>query len=138
MAGRRFVDTNVLLYSVSRSPAEAGKRDRAIALLASSDLALSTQVLQEFYVQATWSGRPDALPHDLAAGLVQAWTRFPVQDVSLSIVMAALDIRARYGFSYWDSAIIAAAQAMDCRELLSEDMSHGQRVGRLRIVDPFR
>ncbi|MBV8189406.1 MAG: PIN domain-containing protein [Alphaproteobacteria bacterium] len=138
MAARRFIDTNVLLYSISLHPREAAKRQRAIALLASEDLALSAQVLQEFYVQATRSGRPDALPHDIASGLVRAWARFPVQEISLAIVTAALDIRARHGFSYWDAAIIAAAQALGCRELLSEDMSHGQRVGSVRIVDPFR
>ena len=57
MAARRFIDTNVLLYSISRDPAEAAKRDRAVALLAADDLGLSAQVLQEFYVQATRASR---------------------------------------------------------------------------------
>lgn len=134
----RFVDTNVLLYSISRDAAEASKRDRAIELLTASDLALSTQVLQEFYVQATRRTRADALSHDLAAGLVRAWSRFPVQEISLGVVMAALEIKAARGFSYWDSAIIAAAQTLGCRELLSEDLSHGQRIGDMTIVNPFR
>jgi len=138
MAARRFVDTNILLYSISRHPGEAAKRDRAVALLAATDLALSAQVLQEFYVQATRATRDDALAHDIAAGLVRAWARFPVQEISLAIVMAALEIRAAHGFSYWDSAIVAAAQALGCRELLSEDMGHGRRIGDLTILDPFR
>jgi predicted nucleic acid-binding protein len=138
MAARRFIDTNVLLYSISRHPGEAAKRNRAVALLAGNDLALSAQVLQEFYVQATRPTRTDALPHDIAAGLVRAWARFPVQETSLDIVLAALEIHAKHGFSYWDSAILAAAQALGCRELLSEDMDHGRRVGDLRIVNPFR
>ena len=138
MAARRFIDTNVLLYSISRQPSEATKRNRAIALLTADDLALSAQVLQEFYVQATRASRADALPHDIAAGLVRAWARFPVQEISLAIVTDALEIHARHGFSYWDSAIVAAAQALDCRELLSEDMADGRRVGSLRIVNPFR
>jgi predicted nucleic acid-binding protein len=138
MAARRFVDTNILLYSISRHPGEAAKRDRAVALLAATDLALSAQVLQEFYVQATRATRDDALAHDIAAGLVRAWARFPVQEISLAIVMAALEIRAARGFSYWDSAIVAAAQALGCRELLSEDMGHGRRIGDLTILDPFR
>jgi len=138
MAARRFVDTNILLYSISRHPGEVAKRDRAVALLAATDLALSAQVLQEFYVQATRATRDDALAHDIAAGLVRAWARFPVQEISLAIVMAALEIRAAHGFSYWDSAIVAAAQALGCRELLSEDMGHGRRIGDLTILDPFR
>jgi predicted nucleic acid-binding protein len=138
MAARRFIDTNVLLYSISRHPREAAKRDRAVALLAAGDLALSAQVLQEFYVQATRATRDDALAHDIAAGLVRAWARFPVQEISLGVVTAALEIRGTHGFSYWDSAIVAAAQALGCRELLSEDMSHGRRIGNLTILDPFR
>jgi len=138
MAARRFVDTNILLYSISRHPDEAAKRDRAIGLLAATDLALSAQVLQEFYVQATRVTRADALPHDIATGLVRAWPRFPVQEISSAIVIAALEIHAVHGFSYWDSAIVAAAQALGCEELLSEDMSHGRRIGNLTILDPFR
>src|SRR5689334_21115919 len=52
MTGPRFIDTNILLYSISRDPAEASKRDIAIALLDAENIALSVQVLQEFYVQA--------------------------------------------------------------------------------------
>ncbi|WP_421994159.1 PIN domain-containing protein [Reyranella sp.] len=138
MAPRRFLDTNILLYSISRDPAEAAKRERAVALLGATDLGLSAQVLQEFYVQATRPTRDDALPHEVAAGLVRAWARFPVQEISLAVVMTALEIRVSHGFSYWDSAIVAAAQALGCRELLSEDMSHGRRVGGVKIVNPFR
>jgi predicted nucleic acid-binding protein len=55
----RFLDTNVLIYSISRDPAEAAKRDRAVALLDQDDNALSVQVLQEFYMQATRPTRRD-------------------------------------------------------------------------------
>ena len=133
-----FLDTNILLYSISRDPSEAEKRDRAIALLDQDDWSLSTQVLQEFYVQATRPSRSDALSHDIADGLVRAWQRFQVQDITPTIVNAALDIKSRYGFSYWDSAIIAAAQAQGCARLYSEDISHGQVIDSLQIVDPFR
>lgn len=133
-----FLDTNILLYSISRHPAEAAKRERAILLLEQDDWHLSVQVLQEFYVQATRASRTAPLPHDIAAGLVRAWLRFHVQDTTPAIVVAALDIKARHGFSYWDAAIVAAAVAQGCRLLYSEDMSHGQIVEGLRIVDPFR
>jgi predicted nucleic acid-binding protein len=132
-----FLDTNILLYSISSDPDEAGKRQRALALL-DRDVRLSVQVLQEFYVQATRASRPDALPHEIAAGLVRAWQRFETQEMTLAIVNAALDIKARYGFSYWDASIIAAALAQDCGELFSEDLSDGQLVGSLRVVNPFR
>jgi predicted nucleic acid-binding protein len=95
-------------------------------------------VLGEFYVQATRPTRPDPLPHDIAAGLIVTWTRFRVQPVTLYIVAAALEIKAAHGFSYWDSAIIAAARALGCEELYSEDMTHGRDVEGVRIVNPFR
>ena len=134
----RFLDTNILLYSISRDPAEAAKRDRAINLIEGGGNALSVQVLQEFYVQATRQTRSDAIAHDLAAGLIRTWLRFKVQEISVSIMAGALDIKATYGLSYWDAAIVAAARALGCRELYSEDMSHGREVEGITIVNPFR
>jgi len=134
----RFLDTNILLYSISRDPAEARKRDIAIALLDADDVALSVQVLQEFYVQATRATRRDALSHEIAASLIRTWLRFKIQDTTLPIVLDALEIRIAYGLSYWDAAIVAAARALGCRELVSEDMTHGREVEGVRIVNPFR
>ncbi|HKM72906.1 MAG TPA: PIN domain-containing protein [Stellaceae bacterium] len=113
MTPRHFLDTNILLYSISRHPAEASKRDRAIDLLERDDGALSVQVLQEFYVQATRSTRPDPLSHEIATGLIATWTRFRVQEITLSILAGASEIKASHGFSYWDSAIIAAPVPSD-------------------------
>jgi predicted nucleic acid-binding protein len=138
MSSLRFIDTNILLYSISRDPAETSKRDIAIALLDADDMALSVQVLQEFYVQATRASRPDALSHDIAVGLVRTWLRFKVQEITLPIMTGALEIRATYQLSYWDAAIIAAARALGCRELLSEDMSHGREIEGVTITNPFR
>jgi predicted nucleic acid-binding protein len=138
MKPQHFLDTSVLLYSISRDSSESAKRARAIALLDADDGAVSVQVLQEFYVQATRPTRPDPLPHELAVGLIATWRRFAVQDISLSILTAALQISAAHRFSYWDSAILAAARALGCRTLYSEDMSHGREIDGVTIVDPFR
>jgi predicted nucleic acid-binding protein len=133
-----FLDTNILLYSISRNPAESLKRDRAVALLDDDSGSLSIQVLQEFYVQATRSSRADAVPHELAAGLIEAWSRFRIQDMTLPVLNSALRIRKAYGFSFWDSAIIAAALVLGCNRVYTEDLTHGQVVDGLAIVDPFR
>ncbi len=138
MKARHFLDTSILLYSISSDPAEDEKRDRARVLFDKDDGALSVQVLQEFYVQATWPTRLNPLPHGIAAGLIDAWMRFAVQEITLSILDAALEIKAAHGFSYWDSAIIAAARALGCGELYSEDMSHGREIEGILIVNPFR
>ena len=134
----RFLDTNILLYSISKDPSEASKQALAIELLANDNNALSVQVLQEFYVQATRPSRKDALTHALAAGLIQTWLRFRVQDVTLSILQEGLRIKLAYGFSYWDSAIIAAAIAMGCHELCSEDLADGRIIEGVTICNPFR
>jgi hypothetical protein len=62
----RFLDKNILLYSISRDPTETTKHDLAVTLIDAGNNALSVQVLQEFYVQATRPTRPDRLPHDIA------------------------------------------------------------------------
>ena len=133
-----FLDTNVLLYAISTHPAEAPKRDIARALLDGDDVALSVQVLQEFYVQATRATRADALSHQLAAGLVRTWLRFRIQETTVAVVLDALDIGAKHRLSFWDAAIVAAARALGCAELLSEDMTDGQQIDGLVIRNPFR
>jgi predicted nucleic acid-binding protein len=137
MSRRFFIDTNILLYSISSAPDEAVKRERAIALVEADDGTLSVQVLQEFYVQATRPTRPDALSHEVAAGFIETWARFDVQDVTLSILQSALEIKAAHRFSYWDCAIIAAAQAQGCDTLYSEDLAHGRVVNGVQIINPF-
>ncbi|MDR3106938.1 MAG: PIN domain-containing protein [Bifidobacteriaceae bacterium] len=133
----RFVDTNILLYAISTDPGEADKAELARHLLGETDLALSVQVLQEFYVQATRAGKANPLTHEQAAALVESFTRFRVQDLTLAVVRAALRTRSRYNLSYWDSAIIEAARALGCRTVISEDLNHGQDYGGVTVVNPF-
>ena len=134
----QFADTNVLLYSISTDSAEETKAERARQILRDRDLRLSVQVLQEFYVQATRPTRRDALPHDIAVGLIRTWLRFRVQETSVSIMTSALEIKAEHGLSYWDAAIVAAARALGCGELYSEDMTHGRVIERVATINPFR
>jgi len=133
-----FVDTNILLYSISTAVDERSKRDQALSIIQGDDCALSVQVLQEFYAQATRPSRPDPLPHDTAAGLVRSWLRFRVQENTVPILLGALELRAEHGFSFWDSAIVAAARALGCRELYSEVLQHGREIGGVTIINPFR
>jgi predicted nucleic acid-binding protein len=79
-----------------------------------------------------------AVPHDIAVGLSGTWLRFRVQETSVSIMTGALEIKAQHGLSYWDAAIVAAARALGCRELYSEDMTHGREIDRVTIINPFR
>jgi predicted nucleic acid-binding protein len=133
----RFVDTNILLYAVSRDPEERHKAERARGILAERDLALSVQVLQEFYVQATRESRPDPLTHEQAAKLVESFLRFPVADVTTQVVLAGLATRQRFRISYWDAAILEAARALGCETVLSEDLSGGQDYAGVVVENPF-
>jgi predicted nucleic acid-binding protein len=133
-----FLDTNVLLYSISTAADEAPKRDRAIELLDDDDCVLSVQVLQEFCVQSTRASRAGALPHATAVSLIATWNRFRIQDNTLAVLNSALEVRDQTGFSFWDCSIIAAAQIAGCEKLYSEDLSDGRQVNGVLVVDPFR
>ncbi len=133
----RFVDTNVLLYAVSVLSEDADKRRRARELLTEADLAVSVQVLQEFYHQATHPSRSAPLTHDDALLFMEPIMSFHVQAVTLEVFRAALSIRQRFGLSYWDSAILAAARTIGCDAVYSEDMSSEQDYNDLRVINPF-
>jgi len=134
----RFVDTNILIYAISDAPEERTKRDKATALLTQRDLALSTQVLQEFYTQTTRMSRPDRLSHEQAAELLTTFTRFPIQHITPELVFNAVRSHRRFGLAYWDAAIIEAARLLGCEVVLSEDMAHGEDYDGVGVVNPFR
>jgi predicted nucleic acid-binding protein len=133
----RFVDTNILLYAISRDPVESANAQLASDLLAERDLGLSVQVLQEFYVQATRQTRADRLTHEQAVALVESFGRFPVQETTAALVLAAMSTRQRFGISYWDAAIIEAARSLGCETVLSEDLNDGQDYAGVRVQNPF-
>ena len=133
----RFVDTNILVYAISTAPEDEARRRIARELLARTDLVLSAQVLQEFYVQATRPTGPAALKHRETVDFIEALQRFPIQAITLDVVLSACVIRERFGLSYWDSAILAAARISGCTVAYSEDMNAGQDYDGVRVVNPF-
>jgi predicted nucleic acid-binding protein len=134
----RFIDTNVLLYAISRDRQERDKAQRANEILAARDLALSVQVLQEFYVQATRQSRPDRLTHQQAVELVKSFMRFPVAPITTGLMLAAFATHQRFAMSYWDAAILEAGRALGCDVVLSEDLSDGEDYAGVRVENPFR
>jgi predicted nucleic acid-binding protein len=133
----RFLDTNILLYAISRTPGEASKRERALALLDDDDWVLSVQVLQEFYVQATRATKIDRILPEQAAMLIEAWLRFRVQEITVPILQSALRASVQFQLSYWDAAIIEAARAAGCSQVYSEDLSAGQNYDGVQVINPF-
>lgn len=133
----RFVDTNVLIYAASPSAEDADKRRRARSLLREGGLAVSVQVLQEFYAQVTRSGRADPLSPAQALRFIESIREFPVQDITLAVFRAGVALSRRFGLSYWDGAILAAAHACGCDVVYSEDLNDGQDYDGVRVINPF-
>ena len=132
-----FVDTNVLLYAVSRLPGDATKRRRAREVLESPELVLSAQVLQEFYVQATRPKGSSGLSHAEAVTFLRGLRHLPVQPITARVVNDALALRERFQINYWDAAILAAARAAGCRTAYTEDLNAGQDYDGVRVMNPF-
>jgi predicted nucleic acid-binding protein len=132
-----FVDTNILLYTIDEDPASAPKRQKAQQLLLSEPWGWSIQVAAEFFVNAISPKRPFRLDSGDAAALVETWLTYPTLPLTAGLVRAAIDIHRRFGLSYWDAAIIAAAKQLGCRTLYSEDLNAGQDYDGVIVVNPF-
>jgi predicted nucleic acid-binding protein len=131
-----FLDTNVLLYAVSSAEADAAKRAKALDLVRQSDFGLSAQVLQEFYVTVTRKIRKPLAP-ELAVALMDEYRVFPTVPTDYPLIVSAVELSLRYGISYWDGAIVAAAEALEAEVLYTEHLNHGQHYGAVRAVNPF-
>src|SRR5437868_6969495 len=68
---------------------------------------------------------------------VKTWLNFPTQSLNPSTILKALQLRERFQISYWDAAIIAAAQELGCRTIFSEDLSHAQDYDGVVVMNPF-
>ncbi len=133
-----FVDTNVFVYA--KDPTDPEKRGQAEAWLATlarrGALRLSVQVLNEYYDTVTRRLTPSrdvALARSDVA-LMLTWRPL---DLDGALIETAWRAQDRYGFSWWDSLIVAAAQRADCRYLLSEDLQHAQDLDGVAVLSPF-
>jgi len=134
---RAFLDTNVLLYTFDSSAPEKQKRaGEAIGQRATADLVVSTQVLQEFYVNATRKLRPPMSPEE-ASREVDALTSLEVVPSDARFVRSAIDLAQRVDLSLWDALVVRAASVAGCEVLLSEDLNAGQVIDGVRVENPF-
>nr|VFJ47192.1 MAG: Predicted nucleic acid-binding protein, contains PIN domain [Candidatus Kentron sp. DK]VFJ58417.1 MAG: Predicted nucleic acid-binding protein, contains PIN domain [Candidatus Kentron sp. DK] len=140
MSAEYFFDTNIFVYQFERSDL----RKAAIAEelikkgIADGSVCISFQVVQEclntmLRKAKNVSASTDELENYLRSVLIPLCRIQP----SRSLYLDALSIRSRYRFDFYDSLIIAAALAADCRILYTEDLQHGQRIGKLTIENPF-
>jgi predicted nucleic acid-binding protein len=94
-------------------------------------------VAAEFFVNATSARRPFRLPAVDAAKFVETWLAYPTQAITVDVVRAAIDYHKRFLVSYWDGPILAAAKALGCHTVYSEDLNHAQTYDGVRVKNPF-
>ena len=136
MSVEAFIDTNVLIYAAAGRHDHPEKYLRAWSLLDAAKFGLSGQVLAEFYVNVTSKPKVPLKPAD-AAKWVDRLSVVPVVGMDADVVREAIRHSHRFRISYWDAAIIAAAERLDAPILYTEDLNHGQHYGSVRVINPF-
>jgi predicted nucleic acid-binding protein len=138
MSGSFFVDTNILVYAHDRG---SGRKHLAAKELVTKlwherSGVLSTQVLQEFYVNLR---RKAVHPIGATAArrLIEDYLSWKVVVNDGAAVLQAVDIERRYKISFWDALIIQAANAANVAIIFTEDLSHGQTYGMVEVCNPF-
>ncbi len=139
MSDKVFVDTNILIYA---HDSEAGeKREKAAAALRtlwdSRQGVLSTQVLQEFYVNVTRK-IPRPLEKHTARDIIERYSAWPVVSIDTTLILRASRMEEQHQLSFWDALIVAAAQKSNAVKLLSEDLNTGQQIDGVLIENPFK
>ena len=138
MSGRCFVDTNILLYAYDF---EAGMKHKIAAevlrgLWRNDAGALSTQVLQEFYVNVTAKISKPISPAQ-ARTIISRYRVWPLEENNADSILRASEIQEHFRLSFWDALIIAAAIKAGAKTLLSEDLNAGQVIEGVKIMNPL-
>ncbi|MFN0023847.1 MAG: PIN domain-containing protein [Parvularculaceae bacterium] len=131
-----FLDSNVLLYAANANPGEQEKHRIAVALVEGGAFGVSGQVLAEFYSIAT--GAKGRLSPEQALAWVRKLSAQPCADVTTALVQTGIAYARRYKISYWDGAIIAAAEQLGAQILFTEDLNDGQKYGAVEVRNPFK
>jgi len=138
MSGKVFVDTNILIYA---HDLDAGQRNKISAAIL-RDLwenrigIISTQVLQEFYVNVTRKIENPS-PKSKAREIIENYLAWPVKLNDAETVLSASEIEERYMLSFWDALIVASARNAKAEKILTEDLNHGQQIEGILIENPF-
>lgn len=137
MTAQVFVDTNVLIYAASSRRAQAAKKAKAIEIITSGEFGVSGQVLAEFYVNVTRKGAAPMAVTD-ALQWIEAFELQPCVSIDAPLVKRGIEISETFQISYWDAAVVAAAEALGASTLYTEDLNDGQTYGAVRVVNPFK
>jgi len=131
-----FIDTNILIYAALGRRAAPDRFAAARRIVLEENFGTSSQVLGEFYASVTRYGAPP-LRADDARRWVQVVSRKPVQPVDAKIVASGIALSRRYEISYWDAAVLAAAEALGAATVYSDELEHGRNYGAVTVINPF-
>lgn len=138
MVDKAFVDTNILVYAHDFGSGIRHDRARATIerLWQSGAGVISTQVLQEFYVNVRRKARQPIEPAEVKRLITdyRAWELVINDD---NAILEAIDIERQYTLSFWDALIVQAANVAGAPILYSEDLGAGQIYGGTRVVNPL-
>ena len=135
MRGKVFLDTNVFVYTQSKG--EQDKRNIALNAIEKYECYTSTQVFNEV---SNVMIKKLKMPIDEVKQVITAINdRCTASIITHEAVQKALDLREVYGYSYYDSLILAAAVLNDCDYVFSEDLQDGQIIeNKIEIVNIFK
>jgi len=139
MNGKIFIDTNILIYA---HDLDAGSKNKISAeiilnLWENRRGIISTQVLQEFYVNVTRKIL-NPLSKSKVRGIIESYLVWDVELNGIKTILFASEVEERHQLSFWDSLIIASAYNAKADKILTEDMNHGQIIEGILIENPFK
>lgn len=134
MQGSCFIDTNVLVYCYSATEPE--KKQKAVEVSNTVDAIISTKVLKEFSNTLFKKFRIDW--ERIEQSVDELSNNFNIYINSPQTIKSACSIALKYGYSFYDSLILASSLETGCNILYSEDLQHNQLIeNKLRIINPF-
>jgi predicted nucleic acid-binding protein len=138
MSGKSFVDTSVLIYA---HDVDAGRkheiaRDLLRELWQERSGVLSTQVLQEFYVNVTRKIRSPLSP-TAARSIVGAYGAWCARGIEIPDIAAAFELEDAARIGFWDALIVAVAARSGATRVITEDLNAGQAIAGVVIENPF-
>ena len=132
-----FVDTNVLLAADDAFDVAQQTRIREWlqALWQRRAGRVSTQVLNAYYVSAT---QHFAMPLGDARAKLRRYQLWQPWQIDHQTVETAWGIEARFGLTYWDALIVAAAAQSGASHVLSLDLQDQQAMDGVTVLNPLR
>jgi len=141
MKGNVFLDTNIIVYLFDKTDAakHASVKRLIRECLKKYTGHISTQVVNEFVVVVSEKIKNPIPFEEIKKRITSLSDMLTISPLAFLTCKKSIEIKQRYGYSYWDSLIISSALLNHCSILYTEDMQDGQTIEKtLKIVNPFK